>query len=1128
MNKNLLLVLSFFALSFAAPSQQMMSISPKKPIVCYLEPKDKRTSFGPPQAFLKAKNNPSARTNAAVFIVEYIGFDAQAKAAFQQAVDIWSSLIQSPVKIRIKAYWHPLKTGVLGQAIWGSVLANFPNAQKLNTFYPVALAEKIAGKDLNHPDSTDIRAEFSSVAAWYYGTTGTPPAQTTDLVSVVLHEIGHGLGFTDSYDVTNGQGAVGLQGSAIPMVYDLSIENTTNQNLFQSYATPSAALNTQLTSNNIFYNSPLAAAQNGQRPRVYAPATWSGGSSIAHLNEATYTSGNSNSLMTPFIGFTEVMHDPGPIVLNMFSDMGWLNTRINHAPTNTESLGTPYMVIAKVASDNGYDPSNVKLFYTKQSGGTETPLAGTPTGNADEFSFSIPASASSDSIFYYISATDNISRVFTNPGKFVKSQNPEKQGRFAVGLGPDTKAPVITHTPKAFILASSTSLKLDATVADNIGIQEVLVDYWINNNLQPSVAMAQDGTISNFTSSLIPTYSSNYTATINFTAGLITDGDKITYRIRSKDSSIAQNIGFSPSPTTSHSINVVGLAATQDLYQNNFDDLVSTDFFGDPQFSIVKPSNFTNGAIHSIHPYVEGKTSPADSLVYIYELRIPIRVKAQDATIRFDEIVLVEPGEPNSIFGTAAFFDYVVVEGSKDGGQHWTPVTNGYDSRDNTDWLARYNTSIVNDISNGVGDPALYRPRTMNLLNKFKAGDEVVIRFRLFSDHGAAGWGWAIDNLKIQIDETPPVVLHDHKDFTIGVTSPIILSVNATDPSGLSELTIETKVNNQPIQFSNFPVGPSITNYVDTLKINALSIGDDVQYRIRAKDTKGNEGFLPPSGFFHVPIISMDAPVAQYVSDFNSSNTDFVGNFFAISTPAGFSDGAMSTSHPYPIGFGLTASTSNYTYTLKKPITVNASNPTILFNEIAIVEYTVNADYVIVEGSKDNGTTWEALLDKYSGSAFPDWKNSFDSKQNGIPSLYKLRFFDITKSGKFKAGDNILIRFRLNANSSINAWGWAIDNLSIQGPITGLEKPFIENSFSVYPNPTSGSIVMVKFNTVDDSPVQLQVLSSQGNIQQSTMVQPVSKTVEQEFFVGDWSNGLYIIKAEVAGSIITKKFIKVH
>jgi hypothetical protein len=382
--KNLLLVSTLIAAFFSVQSQQMMSITSKKPIVCYLEAKDKHTFIGPPKAFLKAKNNPNARTSSTVFEVEYVDFDAQSKAAFQEAVDIWSTLIQSPVKIRIRAFWRPLGSGVLGSAGWANAFANFTNAQKLNTFYPVALAEKIAGKDLNHPDSVDIFANFNSDAKWYYGVNGIPPASTTDLVSVVLHEIGHGLGFVDSYDVEAGQGVVGVQGSGVPMIYDLGIENGSSQNLFQVFASPSTALNTELISGNIFHSSPLAALQNGgQRPRVYSPATWASSSSIAHLNETSYTSGTANSLMTPFIGFTEVMHDPGPITLNIFSDMGWVNTRIDHSPVNKESIGVTTL-LTKIRSDNGYDQNKVKLKFIKKSGGIETEVAGVATGNANE------------------------------------------------------------------------------------------------------------------------------------------------------------------------------------------------------------------------------------------------------------------------------------------------------------------------------------------------------------------------------------------------------------------------------------------------------------------------------------------------------------------------------------------------------------------------------------------------------------------------------------------------------------------------------------------------------------------------------------------------------------------------
>ena len=35
-------------------------------------------------------------------------------------------------------------------------------------------------------------------------------------------------------------------------------------------------------------------------------------------------------------------------------------------------------------------------------------------------------------------------------------------------------------------------------------------------------------------------------------------------------------------------------------------------------------------------------------------------------------------------------------------------------------------------------------------MDTFEAGDEILVRFRLYADAAAVGWGWAIDNLQIQ------------------------------------------------------------------------------------------------------------------------------------------------------------------------------------------------------------------------------------------------------------------------------------------------------------------------------------------------------------------------------------------
>lgn len=264
------------------------------------------------------------------FIVNYSGFTPEAEAAFQYAVDIWANSIESNQPITISASFQPLDPGVLGQA--GAVSVHTTNAPGAvpNVFYPKALAEKLNDAQIN-PDpfgnSVDISATFSSTFNFYFGTDAMPPPGQFDFVSVVIHEIGHGLGFGTSFRTTDGTtGSIREPNNMIPTVYDLSIENGSGQSLLDTgiFADPSTDLHAQLTGNNLFNNAPITTNQNGGvLPKMYAPSTFQGGSSYSHWDAATFPIGNENSLMRPSIGAGVANHNPGPITLGLFEDMGW-------------------------------------------------------------------------------------------------------------------------------------------------------------------------------------------------------------------------------------------------------------------------------------------------------------------------------------------------------------------------------------------------------------------------------------------------------------------------------------------------------------------------------------------------------------------------------------------------------------------------------------------------------------------------------------------------------------------------------------------------------------------------------------------------------------------------------------
>ncbi len=251
-------------------------------------------------------------------------FPEEAKASFNAAAALWGSLLQSSVPIAINACWSNLsESGILGYSGGGARFRNFTGAPLTNTWYSVSLANALHGSDLKS-SGFDMHITYNSNFTWYYGTDGLTPKGKVDLMSVVLHEIAHGLNFSGSLLNSNGTGSWG-NSTGYPNIYDTFMKDGAGKLLIDTgvYANPSAALGRALTSNNIWFHGAKAmAANSGQRVKVYAPSTWSSGSSYSHLDYDTFK-GGENRLMVYAISSGLSTHDPGPVTLGIFKDMGW-------------------------------------------------------------------------------------------------------------------------------------------------------------------------------------------------------------------------------------------------------------------------------------------------------------------------------------------------------------------------------------------------------------------------------------------------------------------------------------------------------------------------------------------------------------------------------------------------------------------------------------------------------------------------------------------------------------------------------------------------------------------------------------------------------------------------------------
>jgi hypothetical protein len=704
--------------------------------VCYASDHAEKCYIPPPAEVLERLKSAEKTSE---IIVSYSLFPAEAKVAFEYAVSIWERLIDSPVPIYIQANWRTKPQNVLGSAGPTDFEKNFDGAPRKNIYYPISLAEKIQRVELTGPDRPDMIAEFNKDINWYFGTDGNTPLQLYDFVSVVLHEIGHGLGFTGFFfalDLTGGYSwwEWGDATSFDRLVETLSGEQLIDSSLFKN---PSVSLKNALTSNSLYANSPSALAMGTRsRPRLYAPSTWDDGSSIYHLNTATYPPGNINSLMTHSYARGLAIHHPGPLTLGMMADMGWKNMWIEHIPLKDREEVAPLNFKVKITSDYPLDLSQLFVVFSTDSFASSPDSI--PLLNAEPTLYEAILSAEPDVklLQYYISARDNVGRIFRFPSEFPSEY-------LEVNFGPDLKRPTIDHEPISFYFDTGDSLIFFANVDDNQSVDTVFVEYFLNGVPQEPFALFHNsGTI--------------YSAPFPLESSQLNDLDLIEYQIIAIDASVAQNERRLPENQT-FSFMVEKMYEPITGYINHFDtennDFILSDF------EIYTDTGFTSGALHSPHPYPSPDQDDTE-FNFITILKYPI-ILTDDATMSFDEIVLVEPGNEGTKFGHFEFWDFVIVEGSNDRGKTWLPLVDGYDSSEYEIWEESFYSSIANMNSTTIGSPDLYINRQIDMLENgnFSAGDTILIRFRLFSDPYAHGWGWAIDNLRIQSPVSVPLHL---------------------------------------------------------------------------------------------------------------------------------------------------------------------------------------------------------------------------------------------------------------------------------------------------------------------------------------------------------------------------------
>jgi hypothetical protein len=202
----------------------------------------------------------------------------QRTIVLQAALDQWGRLVGNTVPIvALVTFVDQLCDPASGAAVLAAagptlVFSNFPGARP-DTWYPSALADEIAGFELL-PQPVDEVSDgdliifvnralddgcLSPEVGFYYGLDHNQAPTQFDLLTVLMHEMAHGLGF-----VTTTDDATGTQFNGMPSIYDVFALDThigKHWNEMTDAERAASAVNTR----NLVWDGPLVGLLLGTR-----------------------------------------------------------------------------------------------------------------------------------------------------------------------------------------------------------------------------------------------------------------------------------------------------------------------------------------------------------------------------------------------------------------------------------------------------------------------------------------------------------------------------------------------------------------------------------------------------------------------------------------------------------------------------------------------------------------------------------------------------------------------------------------------------------------------------------------------------------------------------------------------
>lgn len=298
-------------------------------------------------------NDRTPLTDAQKAAISSSGNDAETlgearKNALEEAFRILGNKLQSNITINVAVDFEPIPSSDPEIITLGggrpTCFFSFSTGENLGIVYPPSLFKALypdrTFPDCSEDNPTDIDMTFndqpppvadsSRTDIFYYGFDTGGRAIGSNFVSVVIHELFHGLGFSELVN-ENGSYPTNDLGPVPPSIYDYMLYSATHKDFLVNLSASRRANAITSGKGLLWDGRRLQACSYGQlvgrrdktagtssdgRPILYAPSTYDDGGSVAHTDVST----TPHDIMEPFlpVGTRDMT-----LALALLKDMGW-------------------------------------------------------------------------------------------------------------------------------------------------------------------------------------------------------------------------------------------------------------------------------------------------------------------------------------------------------------------------------------------------------------------------------------------------------------------------------------------------------------------------------------------------------------------------------------------------------------------------------------------------------------------------------------------------------------------------------------------------------------------------------------------------------------------------------------